>query len=174
MRTRLNVTYNVTYTASCFRYELWLPLYTAAPNIFGRIQIHRAHNQTLLSYRSSTQTRILRVQVSSGVQSAGQQLHCYRYYWLSWALGHRQRSSNRRTMLASRSVGTMRLSQRPAGDVLKWAPAREAETYALKAELNPVCHLLALLGARHILHVFRIRVKLRLFSKPQKNIMKYK
>ena len=32
----------------------------------------------------------------------------------------------------------------------------------------------ALLGAHHILHVFRIRVKLRLFSKPQKNIMKYK
>jgi len=27
------------------------------------------------------------------------------------------------------------------------------------AELNPICHLLALLGARHILHVRRIRVK---------------
>ena len=44
----------------------------------------------------------------------------------------------------------------------------------LNAELHPVCHLLALLGAYHILHVFRIRVKLRLFSKSQKNIMKYK
>ena len=43
----------------------------------------------------------------------------------------------------------------------------------LNAELNPICHLLALLGARHILHFFRIRVKLRLFSKSQKNIMKY-
>ena len=32
----------------------------------------------------------------------------------------------------------------------------------------------ALLGAHHILHVFRIRVKLRLSSKSQKNIMKYK
>jgi len=30
----------------------------------------------------------------------------------------------------------------------------------LKAELNPVCHLLALLGAHHILHVSRIRVNL--------------
>ena len=30
----------------------------------------------------------------------------------------------------------------------------------LKAELNPICHLLALLGAHHILHVSRIRVKL--------------
>ena len=29
----------------------------------------------------------------------------------------------------------------------------------LKAELNPICHLLALLGAHHILHVSRIRVK---------------
>jgi hypothetical protein len=32
----------------------------------------------------------------------------------------------------------------------------------LKAELNPICHLLALLGAHHILHVSRERVKLRL------------
>jgi hypothetical protein len=28
------------------------------------------------------------------------------------------------------------------------------------AELNPICHLLALLGAHHILHVSRLRVKL--------------
>ena len=41
----------------------------------------------------------------------------------------------------------------------------------LNDELNPVCHLQALLGAHHILHVFRIRVKLRLFSKSQKHIM---
>ena len=31
----------------------------------------------------------------------------------------------------------------------------------LKAKLNPVCHLLALLGSRHILHVSRIRGKLQ-------------
>jgi len=30
----------------------------------------------------------------------------------------------------------------------------------LKAELNPICHLLALLGAHYILHVSRIRIKL--------------
>jgi hypothetical protein len=30
----------------------------------------------------------------------------------------------------------------------------------LNAELNPICHLLALLGARHLLHVSRIRVKI--------------
>jgi hypothetical protein len=29
----------------------------------------------------------------------------------------------------------------------------------LNAELNPICHLLALLGVHHILHVGRIRVK---------------
>ena len=28
----------------------------------------------------------------------------------------------------------------------------------LNAKLNPICHLLALLGARHIIHVSRIRV----------------
>ena len=30
----------------------------------------------------------------------------------------------------------------------------------LNAELNPICHLLALLGVQHFLHVSRIRVKL--------------
>jgi len=29
----------------------------------------------------------------------------------------------------------------------------------LNAELNPICHLLALLGAHHILHISRIMVK---------------
>ena len=32
----------------------------------------------------------------------------------------------------------------------------------LNAELNPICHLLALLGPHHILHVSRIRVKVQL------------
>jgi len=30
----------------------------------------------------------------------------------------------------------------------------------LNAELNPICHLLALLGAHHFFHVSRIRVKI--------------
>jgi hypothetical protein len=34
----------------------------------------------------------------------------------------------------------------------------------LNAELNPICHLLALLGAHHILHISRIRIKLDLKS----------
>jgi hypothetical protein len=29
----------------------------------------------------------------------------------------------------------------------------------LNAELNPICHLLALLGAHHILHISRLKVK---------------
>jgi hypothetical protein len=35
------------------------------------------------------------------------------------------------------------------------------QTYinTLNAELNPICYLLALLGAHHFLHVSRIRVK---------------
>jgi len=31
----------------------------------------------------------------------------------------------------------------------------------LNAELNPMCHLLALLGAHHILHVSRVRVNIQ-------------
>jgi len=35
-----------------------------------------------------------------------------------------------------------------------------AQINPLNAELNPICHLLALIGAHHILHVSRIRVNL--------------
>jgi hypothetical protein len=43
----------------------------------------------------------------------------------------------------------------------------------LNAELNPICHLMALLGAHHILHVSRIRVKVEgLFGYFQKSIEK--
>ena len=38
--------------------------------------------------------------------------------------------------------------------------AKHARVNPLNAELNPTCHLLVLLGAHHILHVSRIRVKL--------------
>jgi hypothetical protein len=33
------------------------------------------------------------------------------------------------------------------------------------AELNPICHLLALLGAHHILHVSGLRVKKQMYQK---------
>jgi len=35
----------------------------------------------------------------------------------------------------------------------------------LKPELNPICYLLALLGAHHFLHVNRIRVKFLTFRR---------
>jgi len=35
----------------------------------------------------------------------------------------------------------------------------ETDFNPLNAKLNPICHFLALLGAHHILHVGRIRVK---------------
>jgi hypothetical protein len=38
-------------------------------------------------------------------------------------------------------------------------PVPAEEINPLIAELNPICHLLALLGSHHILHVSRIRVK---------------
>jgi hypothetical protein len=41
----------------------------------------------------------------------------------------------------------------------KWELYVPLVTKGLNAELNPICHLLALLGAHHILHVSRIRVK---------------
>ena len=36
---------------------------------------------------------------------------------------------------------------------------KNIEINPLNAELNPICYLLALLGAHHFLHVSRIRVK---------------
>jgi hypothetical protein len=36
----------------------------------------------------------------------------------------------------------------------------------LNTELNPICHLLALLGSHHILYVSRIRVKKKVFPNP--------
>ena len=41
----------------------------------------------------------------------------------------------------------------------------------LNSELNPICHLLALLGAHHFLHVSRIRVKQTCFFMAQQPLM---
>jgi hypothetical protein len=43
----------------------------------------------------------------------------------------------------------------------------------LKPELNPICYLLALLGAHHFLHVSGIRVKLLTFKRLMSNIYMY-
>jgi hypothetical protein len=44
---------------------------------------------------------------------------------------------------------------------LLWKPKPHYRINPLNAELNPMCHLLALLGAQHILHISRIRVNKR-------------
>ena len=43
-----------------------------------------------------------------------------------------------------------------------WAPLNQGVLHIkpLNAELNPICHFILLLGAHHILHVSRIRVKM--------------
>ena len=41
----------------------------------------------------------------------------------------------------------------------EFGKSRRALFNSLNAELNPICYLLALLGAHHLLHVSRIRVK---------------
>jgi hypothetical protein len=40
----------------------------------------------------------------------------------------------------------------------EWGNLYSEKLNPLNAKLNPICHLLALLGAHHILHVSRIRV----------------
>jgi len=53
------------------------------------------------------------------------------------------------------------------GDIISQTPGKEVYIdnmflpcfNSLNAKLNPICHLLALLGAHHILHISRIRVK---------------
>jgi hypothetical protein len=50
-------------------------------------------------------------------------------------------------------------------DAVRWAEVKERVPIGsrpinpLNAELNPICHLMALLGAHHIFHVSKIRVK---------------
>ena len=39
----------------------------------------------------------------------------------------------------------------------------------LKAELNPICHLLALAGAHHFVHVSRVRVKKGTWAEEMQN-----
>jgi len=49
-------------------------------------------------------------------------------------------------------------------DIL-WQWLTEPSINPLKPKLNPICYLLALLGAHHFLHVSRIRVKLLTFRR---------
>jgi hypothetical protein len=73
----------------------------------------------------------------------------------SWSLtqreGHRLRKSENRVL--GRIFG-------PQGNEVRgeWRTLHEEELNPLNAKLNPICRLLAILGAHHILHVSRIRV----------------
>jgi len=48
------------------------------------------------------------------------------------------------------------------GYLYYWQMGFNSVFKGLNAELNPICHLLALLGAHRILHVSKIRVKLKM------------
>jgi hypothetical protein len=43
--------------------------------------------------------------------------------------------------------------------IISWLAQRQTLLTPLKIKLNPICHLLALLGVHPIIHVSRIRVK---------------
>ena len=55
------------------------------------------------------------------------------------------------------------LSKHKYGQTSWHMAAERRDVNPLKPELNPICYLLALLGAHHSLHVSRIRVKLLTF-----------
>jgi len=64
------------------------------------------------------------------------------------------------TMCSSVSKGKQ---LRNSGDLMFFVPCNVIQlcnVNPLNPELNPICYLLALLGAHHFLHVSRIRVKL--------------
>ena len=71
--------------------------------------------------------------------------------------------SNRRSHITSSRVSHVLISE--CGKVTKTAKAGDTSVFIhlvnpLNAELNPIYHLLALLGAHHILHVSGVRVKI--------------
>ena len=55
----------------------------------------------------------------------------------------------------------------------EWRKLHNEELNPLNPELNPICYLLALLGAHHFLHVSRIRVKSLTFRLPMSYIYIY-
>ena len=56
----------------------------------------------------------------------------------------------------------------PPSNASKWQMGFNSSFKGLNAELNPICHLLALLGAHHILHIGRIRVNFNVVWDPLK------
>ena len=72
-------------------------------------------------------------------------------------------------ILQNRSMCSISCLLKPKTDIFQYEYLSQTLLYftimegninPLKPELNPICYLLALLGAHHFLHVSRIRVKL--------------
>jgi len=62
-------------------------------------------------------------------------------------------------VLPTENHGTLYSSPVDTSDTVEIGLLTAVTINPLNAELNPICHLLALLGAHHFLHVSRIRVK---------------
>ena len=90
-------------------------------------------------------------------------------YFLSACLQFAGVSRNTLVCHVTRHTGTFSIRHQTVVRNLTTVPSTQTLTFKRRIKSR-----LPLLGAHHILHVSRIRVKLRLFSKPQKNIMKYK
>jgi len=57
-------------------------------------------------------------------------------------------------------------------DITRFHDSRTDKVFdSLNAKLNPICLLLALLGAHHILHVSRTRVKVKFTGKEKKLLL---
>ena len=73
-------------------------------------------------------------------------------------------------VLPTENHGTLYSSPVDTSDTVEIGLLTAVTINPLNAELNPICHLLALLGAHHFLHVSRIRVNLSFF----RNMMQYR
>jgi len=69
-----------------------------------------------------------------------------------------QTDAEAHTVSFTKGTGSFPGVKRP-GRGVEQPPPTSAEFKPLNSKLNPICHLMALLGAHHILHVSRIRVK---------------
>jgi hypothetical protein len=66
----------------------------------------------------------------------------------------------------------MKMSKRVGVEIINSCETHIYDINSLNAKLNPICHLVALLGAHHILHVSRIRINFAFigYKKINKNL----
>ena len=82
------------------------------------------------------------------------------YYWLVFP---RYLIQCVRKVVVHLGYGTYLVDLVVSIEVFNWYRDRQRTLNPLNPELNPICYLLALLGAHHFLHVNRIRIKLLTF-----------